>query len=61
MCLINVLGLITIPGGKFSKIDKNPGLNDCPERIFHSTYQHNNFLENLFIDRKILKIGMKIR
>ena len=45
LCLINVLGLMTILQGKCLKINKRPGLNNCPGRIFTQLSDMITFLK----------------
>ena len=56
VCLIDVLGQISVLGGQFSEINKRPGPNKHPGRTFSEIH---NYLST-HSDLKILEFSKKI-
>ena len=56
VCLINVLGQISVLGGQFSEINKRPGPNKHPGRTFSEIYNYSS----TYSDLKILEFSKKI-
>ena len=56
VCLIDVLGQISVLGGQFSEINKRPGPNKHPGRTFSEIYNYSSTHSDL----KILEFSKKI-
>ena len=56
VCLIDVLGQISVLGGQFSEINKRPGPNKHPGRTFSEIHNYSSTHSDL----KILEFSKKI-